>query len=125
MEKGTIVTINGNGTVSVPGKVMMQDFEIAKLFGVTIPAIRANIRTIQKTGIVTGDFTNGATLVGNNIVPDYYGLDMIMALAFRIHSPQTGIFRRWILGKATKVERGIIRQPILISIDKSINGVVN
>ncbi|CAK7017691.1 MAG: hypothetical protein PARBA_00735 [Parabacteroides sp.] len=125
MEKGTIVTINGNGTVSVPGKVMMQDFEIAELFGVTIPAIRANIRTILKTGIVTGDFTNGATLVGNNILPDYHGLDMVVALAFRIQSPQTEIFRRWILGKATKVERDIIRQPILISIDKSINGFVN
>lgn len=125
MEKGTIVTINGDGSVSVPDKVMMQDFEVAGLFGVTIPAVRANIRTILKTGIVTGDLTNGATLVGNNILPDCYGLDMIMALAFRIHSPQTGIFRRWILEKATKVGRGIICQPILISIDKSINGFVN
>lgn len=125
MEKGTIVTINGDGSVSVPDKVMMQDFEIAGLFGVMIPTVRANIRTILKTGIVTGDLTNGATLVGNNILPDYYGLDMIMALAFRIHSPQAGILRRWILGKATGVERDIIRQPILISIDKSINGFVN
>lgn len=121
----TKIVINGNGTVSVPDKVMMQDFEIAGLFGVMIPAVRANIRTILKTGIVTGDFTNGATLVGNNILPDCYGLDVIMALAFRIHSPQAEIFRRWMLGKATKVERGIIRQPILISIDKSINGFVN
>lgn len=121
----TKIVINGNGIVSVPGKVMMKDFEIAGLFGVMMPAVRANIRTILKTGIVTGDFTNGATLVGNNIVPDYYGLDMIMALAFRIHSPQAEIFRRWILGKATKVERGIIRQPILILIDQSINGFIN
>lgn len=123
--KREIITINENGSISVPDKVMMQDFEIAGLFGVTIPAVRANIRTILKTGIVTGDFTNGTTLVGNNILPDYYGLDMIMALAFRIHSPQAGIFRRRILERATGVERGIIRQPILISIDKSITGVVN
>lgn len=123
--KREIITINGDGSVSVPDKVMMQDFEITELFRVMIPAVRANIRTILKTGIVTSDFTNGATLVGNNILPDYYGLDMIMALAFRIHSPQAGIFRRWILEKATGVERGIIRQPILISIDKSINGFVN
>lgn len=123
--KQTRIVINGNGTMSVPDKVMMQDFEIAGLFGVMIPTVRANIRTILKTGIVTGDLTNGATLVGNNIFPDYYGLDMIMALAFRIHSPQAEVFRRWILGKAIKVERGITHQPILISIDKSINGFVN
>ena len=120
-----IITINENGSVSVPDKVMMQDFEIAGLLGVMIPTVRADIRTILRTGIVTGDFTNGATLVGNNILPDYYGLDMIMALAFRIQSTQAGIFRRWILEKATGVESGIIRQPILISIDKSINGFVN
>lgn len=105
----TKIVINGNGAVSVPDKVMMQNFEIAGLFGVMMPAVRANIRTILKTGIVTGDFTNGATLVGNNILPDYYGLDIIIALAFRIHSPQAGILRRWILGKATGAERDIIR----------------
>lgn len=123
--KREIITINEDGSVSVPDKVMMQDFEIAGLFGVMIPAVRANLRTILRTGIVTSDFTNGATLVGNNILPDYYGLNMIMALAFRIHSPQAGIFRRWILGKTTGVERGITHKPILISIDKSINRLVN
>lgn len=70
--KREIITISENGSVSVPDKVMMQDFEIAWLFGVTIPAVRANIRTILKTGIATGDYTNGATLVGNNILPDCY-----------------------------------------------------
>ena len=43
------------------------------------------------------DTTNGATLVGNNILPDCFGLDMVMALAFRIHSWQAEIFRQWIL----------------------------
>ncbi len=99
--KREIITINENGSVSVPDKVMMQDFEIAGLFGVKIPAVRADIRTILKTGIVTGDFTNGATLVGNNILPDYYGMDMIMALTFRIHSHNAGILRKWILRKVT------------------------
>lgn len=101
MEKETIVTINGNGIVSVPDKVMMQDFEIAELFGVVIPTIRSNIRAILKTGIIAGNFTNGATLVGNNILPDYHGLDMVVALAFRIHSYNAGILRKWILQKVT------------------------
>lgn len=110
MEKKTIVTINGNGIVSVPDKVMMQDFEIAELFGVMIPTIKSNIRTILKTGIAISDCINGATLVGNNILPDYHGLDMVVALAFRIHSPQAGIFRRWILEKVTKRKRDTIPQ---------------
>lgn len=70
--------------MSVPDKVMMRDVEITELFGVMIPTVRFNIRTILKTGIATGDYINGATWVGNNVLPDYHGLHMIIALAFRI-----------------------------------------
>ena len=125
LEKRTMVTINGNDSVSVPDKVMMRDFEIAELFGVMIPTVRANIRTILKTGIVTGGFINGATLVGNNILPDYYELDMIIALAFRIHSPQTGIFRRWILGKVTKSKRDTAPQIFVAVSDKRSSKTLN
>lgn len=115
MEKKTIVTINGNGTVSVPDKVMMRDFEIAELFGVMIPTIKSNIRTILKTGIATSDCINGATLVGNNILPDYHELDMIIALAFRIHSRHAGILRKWILRKVT-ARSGCSDIPFYISV---------
>ena len=123
--KREIITINGNGQVSVPDSVRMQDFEIAELFGVIIPAVRSNIRAILKTGIATADLTNDATLVGCNVLPDYHGLDMVMALAFRIQSPQTEVFRRWILERVTKAERSTINQPIFISVDKSINRLIN
>lgn len=39
---------------------------------------------ILKTGIATGNYTNGATLVGNNVLPDYFGPDMAVAIAFRV-----------------------------------------
>lgn len=101
MEKETIVTINGNGAVSVPDKVMMRDFEIAELFGVMIPAIRSNVRAILKSEVITIDTQHGGTVIGTTILPDYYGLDMIIALAFRIHSRNAGILREWILQKVT------------------------
>jgi len=123
--KRKIIAISENGNVSVPESVQMRDFEIAELFGVMIPTIRSNIRAILKTNIVIADCTNGATLVGCNVLPDYHGLDMIMALAFRIQSPQAEIFRRWILVKATKRESNMINQQIFISVDKSINRLIN
>lgn len=119
------ITISENGRVSVPDKVMLRDFEIAELFGVMIPTIRSNIRTILKTNIVIADLTNGSTLVGCNVLPDYHGLDMIVALAFRIQSPQTEIFRRWTLAKVSKKESSMINQQIFISVDKSINRLIN
>lgn len=125
MEKETIVTINGNGIVSVPDKVMMQDFEIAELFEVMIPTIRSNVRAILKSEVVTIDTQHGGTVIGATLLPDYHGLDMIIALAFRIQTPQTEIFRKWILGKATEAEKSTINQPILISIGKPRNQFVN
>lgn len=101
MENRTTVIINGNGTVSVPDKVMIQDFEIAELFGVMIPIIRSNVRAILKSGVVIADMQHGGTVIGAAMLPDYHGLDMIIALAFRIHSRNAEIFREWILRKVT------------------------
>ena len=101
MEKETIVTINGNGIVSVPDKVMMQDFEIAELFGVMIPTIRSNVQAILKSEVVIADMQHAGTVIGATMLPDYHGLDMIIALAFRIHSYNAGILREWILQKVT------------------------
>ena len=128
--KRKIITIDKNGVITLPNvstvPILMQDFEIAELFGVMIPTIRSNIRTILKTGVATADLTNGATLVGCNVLPDYHGLEMIMALAFRIQSCNADIFRKWVLKKVTQTEgSAITNQSIFISIDKSINGLTN
>lgn len=112
--KRSIVTISDNGTVSVPANVQMRDFEIAELFGVMVPTIRSNIRTILKTNIVMADCTNGSTLVGCNVVPDYHGLDMVVALAYQIQSAQAEVFRKWIM---RKIVRGNT-QPIYIGINE-------
>lgn len=112
--KRSIVTISDNGTVSVPANVQMRDFEIAELFEVMIPTIRSNICAILKTNIVTADLTNGTTLVGCNVVPDYHGLDMVVALAFRIQSAQAEVFRKWIMRKMMQSNM----QPIYIGINE-------
>ena len=86
------ITISENGTVSVPDSVQMRDFEIAELFGVMIPAVRSNIRTILRSGVVVADAQHGGTILGNAFYPDYYGLNMIMALVFRIQSHKRRYF---------------------------------
>lgn len=96
-----LVEINENGNVFIPDNVQMRDFEIAELFGAMIPTIRSNVRAILKSGVITIDTQHGGTVIGATILPDYYGLDMVIALAFRIHSHNAGILRKWILRKAT------------------------
>lgn len=102
------ITISESGVVSVPDNVQMRDFEIAELFGAMIPTVRAHVGVILKTGIATGDYTNGATLVGNNLLPDYFGRDMVVAIAFRVQSYKAEIFRKWIIRKTTTAEHQLV-----------------
>ena len=123
-ERKGIITISENGNVSVPVNVQMRDFEIAELLGVMVPTVKSNIQAIIKSKVVMGDTTNGVTLVGNNLLPDYFGLDMVMALVFRIHSWQAEIFRQWILKKVIKKESDI-RNQIIISVNSRRNKTLN
>ena len=77
----------------------MRDFEIAELFGIMLPTVKSSIRAILKSGVVKADLQHGGVVYGKHILPDYFGLDMITALAFRIHSRQASVFRKYILGK--------------------------
>lgn len=97
------ITISESGIISLPSNpteaVWMRDFEIAELFGVMLPTVKSNIRAILKSNVVTEDMTNGATLVGRNILPDYFGLDMVVALAFRVNSMNAQLFRDFVTQK--------------------------
>lgn len=110
--------------VSVPDNVQMRDFEIAELFGVMIPTVRANISAVLKSGVCEGDFSNGGIVIGKFIIPDYYGLDMVVALAFRIQSYRADIFRKWVLGRVTRKEKSVSHQ-IFVSTNNQINKVLN
>ena len=96
-----LIKISENGNVFSPDNVQMWDFEIAELFGVMIPTIRSNVRAILESEVVIADMQHGGTVIGAAMLPDYYGLDMVVALAFRIHSYNAGILKEWILQKVT------------------------
>ena len=108
--KQRIITISNNGRVSVPDNVQMRDFEMAELFGVYHQTIRANIKAVLKSGIITSNCDIGGAIIGSTIIPDYHGFDMVMALAFRIQSYKAEIFRKWIIRKMTTTEC----QPIVL-----------
>ena len=97
MKTKNIITISDSGVVHIPITVSMRDFEIAQLFGVFQQSVKANIRAILKSGVSNGDTSKGGIVVGNSIIPEYFGLDMVIALAFRVQSPKTEIFRQWII----------------------------
>lgn len=120
------ITISENGIITLPGNpvetVWMRDFEIAELFGVMIPSIKSNIRAILKSGVVKADFQHDGVVYGKRILPDYFGLDMITALVFRVNSLNTKLFREYILSKLYAVNTQSTPNIIIqVNADKRLN----
>jgi hypothetical protein len=91
-----------NGVVSVPvsAEIKMTIGEIADLFDIYYQTAKKCIRAIEKSTVASGDRTLSCTVEGMKIYPDYYGLEMIIVVAFRVQTPNAEVFRNWIAGKA-------------------------
>ena len=101
--KRAIITIDEQGKVHFPdtnpNDTWMSTQELVELLGVTFPTLRSNIRAIYKSGIVKEyDAERHITLPNGNGV-DIYSLRMIMALAFRINTPEAYRLREAIINR--------------------------
>ena len=86
MERG-IITINEHGIVSIPnGEIWMSEMELADLFGVITPTVRAAIQTIYKSGVLKDYEAQKYIRLENGYFADVYNFPMVVALAFRINS---------------------------------------
>ena len=106
MNRG-IITISETGTITIPtAPVWMTKFEIADLFGVFSCDIRKAIRAIYKNKELSEADTMKYIKQLDGISYDVYDLEMIIAIAFKICSKGTLLFRRFVINEicATKKE---------------------
>lgn len=96
------IEISDNENITIPSEVNMTIAEIAELFGVFLQTVKREVRTIEKSGIASGDDSSSCIVDGKNIYPSYYGLDMIIALAFRVQSFKVDVFRKWVIKKTAR-----------------------
>lgn len=106
--KRTIITISDNGNIIVPSETKMSIAEIADLFGIYYQIAKRHIRAIEKLGVVDGDYSMNCIVEGKTIYTEYYGLEMVIALAFRVQSEKAGIFRRWAVRRITQNRTQIV-----------------
>ena len=103
-----------NAVITVPSKTKMNIAEIADLFGVYYHTAKKHIRAIEKqrstkrrvvkSGVAGVDYSGSCTCEDSKIYPDYYGLEMVIAVAFRVQSANAEVFRKWLTRKLTKME---------------------
>nr|WP_314754424.1 hypothetical protein [uncultured Prevotella sp.] len=85
--KRNIIEITEHGTITIPSEtVWMSEAELVSLFGVIAPTIRAAINAVYKSEILKEYEAQRHIRLSDKIGVDVYSLEMIVALAFRIHS---------------------------------------
>ncbi|MDO4180731.1 MAG: hypothetical protein Q4D36_05520 [Bacteroidales bacterium] len=101
MDRG-IITISETGMVTIPTvPVWMTQQEIADLLGVFACHIRKAIHAIHKNKELDEVQTMKYVKQADGISYDVYCIEMVIAVAFRICSKESILFRQFIISKAS------------------------
>lgn len=130
METGKITIIGkttDNMTVHMElagGTVWMTKHEIADLFDVFVSAVAVNLKSLFKSGdlrewevMTTHRYTDSRERVCQI---EYYNLEAILALCFRLKGQVPVLFRRWVLGQIGKPVIASPHIPIFIQFGNTI-----
>ena len=88
-EERNIITTDGQGNISLPadiGATAMTEWEICELFGVIAPTVRAGIKALCKSGVLSVYDIRRIIRISDRYSAEVYNLETIAALAFRIES---------------------------------------
>jgi two-component system response regulator HydG len=120
MKRG-IITISDSHIIMVPSKsVWMTQFEIADLFEVFSCDIRKAIHSIYKNDEADKTETMQYVKLPNGTSIDTYNIEIVIAVAFRIRSRNSSIFRKFVadnLKKAVLTKQ--LRQTLEVQIKKA------
>lgn len=99
MERG-IITISESGVMTMPtAPVWMTQFEIADLFGVFSCEVRKAIHSICKNKEQYEVDIMKYVKQPDGISYDVYSLEVVIAIAFRICSKKSMLFRQFVISK--------------------------
>lgn len=126
MKRGTITIDPAHVVVALSsdGTVWMTVEEIASIFHVTGASVERHIEKIfSECELDKRKVRTEQNIVRNRhrYVAEYYNLDMIIALCFRIGTPSSKAFRRWITEQVVRAIRTKSTIPIVLQIHSHIS----
>ena len=87
--KRTIITMDGNGTLSIPSNLenlWMNEGELVNIFHATAPKLNSVIRAIYKEGILSMSEVQRKDETSVGVWQTLYSFPMIVVISFRLHS---------------------------------------
>ena len=88
-EERNIITMDEQGNIFLPsdiGAIAMTEWEICELFGVIAPTVRAGIKALCKSGVLSIYDIKRIICISDRYSIEVYNLETIATLAFRIES---------------------------------------
>ena len=105
------------GRVAVPSdtaNVWMSEMELVELFDVIAPTLRAAIRAVYRSGVLTPCEVERRIKLPNGYFMDVYALPMVVALAFHINTSNVAMVRNALLERLCLRKE---RQILLVSMN--------
>lgn len=93
-ERGTLHVPEAPGT-----SIWMDEPELVELFGVIAPTLRAAVKAVYKSGIVTPHETERRISLPDGNRQVVYSLSLILALAFRLDTYGARRLREYVTGR--------------------------
>lgn len=126
MKRGTLIIESNRIAVvlSSDGTVWMTVEEIASIFHITGASLERHIaKLFSECELDKRKVRTEQNIVRNRrrYVAEYYNLDMIIALCFRIGTPPSKAFRRWITEQVVRAVRAKPIIPIVLQIHSHIS----
>ena len=87
--KRTIITMDGNGTLSIPSNLenlWMGEGELVNIFHATAPKLNSVIRAIYKEGMLSMSEVQRKDKTSVGVWQTLYSFPMIVTISFRLHS---------------------------------------
>ena len=92
--------MDGCGRIAVPSdaaNVWMSEMELVKLFDTIAPTLRAAIRAVYRSGVLPPCEAERRIKLPNGYYSEVYALPMVVALVFRINTPNAARVRNALL----------------------------
>ena len=87
--KRTVITVDGNGILSIPSNLedlWMSESELIDMLYITAPKLTAVIRAIYKEGMLSMSEVQRREELSKGIWQTLYGFPMVVAICFRLNS---------------------------------------
>ena len=121
-----IITISENGRVNIPnGNVWMSEMDLVELLGVIAPTLRAAIKAIYKSGMLTPATTQRCDLAIPKHWATFYNLEVVITLAFRLNTYEASWIRQKVLECLCQQKENGINILISLGCESPMNRILS